>query len=164
MGNRVDHLKNRNSIVYISNTNAVEEKFTNQNGKIHSFWILPFSTVSISQWESAIFVTNFRRWNAPLLISFIGLPDKLSLIKALVCFHDSDGISRIVFSDKSSSIKFVSLLKALGSTKKEKANRRYFYIFRIEIFFSQPLNAIIINHIYASFKKLVSYIFFNFCV
>ena len=128
----------------------------------HNFWISPFSTVSISQWESAIFVTNFRRWNAPLLISLIGLPDKLSLIKALVCFHDSDGISRIVFSDKSSSIKFVSLLKALGSTKKEKA-KKYFYLFRIEIFFSQPLSTRIINHIYASFKKLVSYIFFNFC-
>ena len=82
--------------------------------------MVPFSTVSISQCESAIFVTNFRRWNAPLLISLIGLPDKLSLIKAFVCFHDSDGISRIVFSDKSSSIKFVSLLKALGSTKKRE--------------------------------------------
>ena len=91
--------------------------------------MLPFSTVSISQWESAILVTNFKRVNAPLLISFMGLPDKLSLINALVCFQDSDGISRIVFSDKSSSIKFVSLLKALGSTtKKKKASMKYFYL------------------------------------
>ena len=119
------------------NINAIEEyMLVNERWRRHNFSILPFSTVSISQWESAIFVTNFRRWNAPLLISLIGLPDKLSLIKALVCFHDSDGISRIVFSDKSSSIKFVSLLKALGSTKKEKANRKCFYIQNRNIHFS----------------------------
>ena len=138
-------------------------KLVNESWRRHNFSILPFSTVSISQWESAIFVTNFRRWNAPLLRSFIGLPDKLSLIKALVCFHDSDGISRIVFSDKSSSIKFVSLLKALGSTEKKKANKKHFYLFRLEIFFSKSLHISAINHIYVSFKKLVSYFFFNFC-
>ena len=70
----------------------------------------------------AMFVTNFRRWNAPLLMSLIGLPDKLSLINALVFFQASDGTSRIVFSDKSNSIKFVSLLKAFGSTLKMERN------------------------------------------
>ena len=90
----------------------------------HNIWMKPFSIVSISQCDRAIFVTNFRRWNAPLLISLIGLPDKLSLISAFACFHASDGTSRIVFSDKSSSIRFVSLLKAFGSTFKKRMKKR----------------------------------------
>jgi len=38
-------------------------------------------------------------WNAPLLISLKGFPDRFSLIKALACFQASEGTSRIAFSD-----------------------------------------------------------------
>lgn len=48
-------------------------------------------------------------------ISFMGFPDRFSLIKAFVCLHASVGTSLIAFSDKSSSTRLVNLWNALAS-------------------------------------------------